>query len=279
MTTGSVMAAGVKRLDFLLQEHCRIAYPLFIEGPTEIDLSHVIASEDWRRIRQQQIASSGAGADRYNSDQHYRRYLSWVREGKLHSVESLLRVFDFGRFRRPIELGCGDMPQAYTIIARFPTIEYTATDFDSHVIECCARLPILGGIRKFVFDVTRDDLDALKNYDLVLSWSLEFSLQDDQLLKLFRACSNHSVPYLLCSHTTIGPLGYLYWAYIARKQKVQGGGNCLRLFGWMRSVAELTRLAESAGMRLQWSSYCVNHAVLFFVPALWPNSRRNETTR
>jgi hypothetical protein len=240
---------------------------LFIEDSTATPGVRVDTSEDWHQIRQQQVESSGAGADRYSSDEDYRRYLSWVREGKLLSVESLLRVFNFGQFKRPIELGCGDMPQAYTISARFPTIDYTATDFDPHVIERCARLPILNGIRKLVFDVRRDDLDALKNYDLVVSWSLEFSLDNGQLTKLFTACRKHSVPYLLCSHATIGPLGYLYWARVAKIQKQRVEENRLRLFGWLRSVAELTRLAKHAGMSLKSKSYCVNHAALLFFPS------------
>jgi len=43
-------------------------------------------------------------------------------------------------------------------------------------------------------------------------------------------------------------------------------GDGMRMLGWLRSVGEIARLARESGMSLQWKSYHVNHAALFFAP-------------
>jgi hypothetical protein len=139
------------------------------------------------------------------------------------------------------------MPQAFVVSSGFPDISYTATDFDPHVIASCARLPLLLGIHKFVFDVTRDDLGVLQHHDLAVSWSLEFSLSDEQLVNLFAACRTWSVPYLLCTHTAIGPIGYLRRSRLMKMQAKKVPGNGHRMLGWLRSAGEIARLARPGG--------------------------------
>jgi hypothetical protein len=265
-TLKSIVGASVRRADFFLQSRLCLVQPLFIEDPAAVPGAGIYTAEDWSRVRPLRTAPFAPDVDRHGSDQDYRQYLSSIHQGKILSVQSLIRAFDFSRYRRIMELGCGDMPQAYRICSRYPDISYTATDFDPYVIERCSRLPLLAGIRKKVFDVMQDDLAELKNHDLVVSWSLEFSLDDAHLGNLFAACKKHCVPYLLCTHTTIGPLDYLFRAWSLRKLTKRVRSKGVRMLGWLRSVGEIARLARRSGMRLQWKSYHVNHAALLFAP-------------
>ncbi len=250
-----LLGACSRRADFLLQPYFRLSRPLHAAVPG----AGTHTAEQWGRERQALTGPFGH-EDRYASDAAYRRYLAAIHEGKIRSVEALMRAFDFTRYPRIIELGCGDMPQAYTITTRHPAISYTATDFDPVVIERCAGLPALAAIAKAVLDVTRTDLEALGRHDLVASWSLEFALADAELERLFAACKRQRVPWLLCTHTAIGPIGWL--AHRPRGREAPG----MRRLGWLRSAGEVERLARGAGMALHWRGYHVNHAALFFTP-------------
>ena len=263
----SIVSAGLRQVDFLLQSRFCLVQPFFVEDPAAAAGAGIYTTEEWNRIRQHQTAPLGSDEDRYGSDDAYRRYLASIHQSKIQSVQSLLRMFDFRKYDRILELGCGDMPQAFVVSSQFPDISYTATDFDPHVIASCARLPLLSGIRKFVFDVTRDDLGVLQHHDLAVSWSLEFSLNNEQLVNLFAACRTYSVPYLLCTHAAIGPIGYLHRSCLMKKQAKQvPTRNRHRIIGWLRSVGELARLARQAGMGLQSKALHVNHVALLFVP-------------
>lgn len=259
-----IVGSGLRRADFLLQPHFRLAQELFVEDHGAG--ARVRSVQEWSNIRRAEAGPTGESGHRYASDKDYRRYLTSIRESKILSVCSLVDAFDFGRYARILELGCGDMPQASVICARYPGILYTATDFDPFVIDSCARVPMLNGIRKHVLDVTRSDLREVGEHDLVMSWSLEFELDDTQLVNLFAACRRLTVPYLLCSHTTIGPLGYLSWARSPAARKRAARMDGVRPLGWLRSVGEIARLAGEAGMTLRSNSYHVNHAALFFAP-------------
>jgi len=108
---------------------------------------------------------------------------------------------------------------------------------------------------------------VLQHHDLAVSWSLEFSLNNEQLVNLFAACRTYSVPYLLCTHAAIGPIGYLHRSCLMKKQAKQvPTRNRHRIIGWLRSVGELARLARQAGMGLQSKALHVNHVALLFVP-------------
>jgi O-methyltransferase domain len=266
-TPKEIIGRGLQRVDFLLQSYFCLTRELYVDDRDSSPGAGMDTAEDWSRLRQVRTAPFADGADRYESDASYLRYLSTIHEGKVLSVLSLMKTFNFGSYGRILELGCGDMPQAYTICSKFPDISYSATDFDPKVIEKCARLPLLRGIRKSVLDVAHDDLSQLRNHDLVMSWSLEFSLEDSQLIRLFAASKKHSVPYLLASHTTIGPVNCLSTALSSALRRKPAKGSRMRMLGRLRSAGELARLAKQAGMTLRSSAFHVNHAVLFFVPA------------
>jgi O-methyltransferase len=261
-----IVGAALQHVDFLLQSRICLVQPFFVDDAAAAAGAGIYTTEDWNRIRQHQTVPLGSCEDRYGSDDAYRRYLASIDQSKILSVRSLLRAFDFRKYDRILELGCGDMPQAFVVSSQFPNISYTATDFDPHVIANCARLPLLSNIHKLVLDVTRDDLAVLQDHDLAVSWSLEFSLSDEQLVNLFAACRTCSVPYLLCTHAAIGPIGYLHRSRLMKGQVQHVPKNRHRMIGWLRSVREIVRLARQAGMALQSKGLHVNHVALFFMP-------------
>ena len=260
-----LLGKALQRADFLLESCFCLSRELRVERTDASDTTGVYTAEEWARARNVQTAPFMANVDRYGSDAAYLKYLESIHDGKILPVFSLMRTFDFTRYQRIIELGCGDMPQAYTISSRYPGITYTASDFDSSVIEHCSHVPLLRRIRKRVLDAANADPENLEGHDLVISWSLEFSLDDLQLTRLFAACKTCSLPYLLCSHTTIGPLALLAKPEARSSRRIGRDGR--RLLGWLRSTGAIARLARRAGMVLASRSYHVNHAVLFFIPA------------
>ncbi|APV48480.1 hypothetical protein BWI17_01525 [Betaproteobacteria bacterium GR16-43] len=236
-----------RRADFFLQPYVRLTREVYADATTSWGADRATRTAPWR------------DEDRYGSDAAYRNYLSSIHEAKIRSVESLAAAFDFARYPRVLELGCGDMPQAFTIATRFPAVHYTATDFDPLVIEHCSRLPMLEGIRKSVLDVRGGDREQVRHHDLVTSWTLEFSLEDAELANVFAACRESGVPYLLCTHATLGPIGWLS----GRPPVAEAGSKRL---GSLRSVGRIAQIARAAGMSLRWKAYHVNHAALFFAP-------------
>lgn len=255
-----------RRIDRLIPSGACLSQPLIIEAPAHGARAETYEPGDWSRMRRLQTEPFRPDLDRCGSDENYREYLASIQESKIAPVEALLRSFDLTRYGRILELGCGDMPQAHAIHSRHPEILYTATDFDANVISQCSQLDALAGIRKLVFDVTRENLDELRNHDLIVSWSLEFSLTDEQLVKLFAASKRHAVPYLLCTHTAIGPLEHFYRSVLAARLKNKVGSSVLRRMGWLRSAAEIARLANLAGLTLEWRYRYDNHVMLLLTP-------------
>jgi len=258
--------AFFRKADYFLQPFFCLSQKIFVEDPDAAREQGIYSANEWSGTRQIRTAPFSAENDRYGTEENYLNYISSIQESKILPVLSLMGSFDFGNYGRIIELGCGDMPQSYVIYSHFPKICYTATDFDPHVIEQCSRLPLLAGIRKFILDVVHDDLEEFRNYDLVMSWSLEDSLEDSQLVRLFAACRKHRVPYLLCSQTTIGPLGYLIRMHVQTRQRNRMKNVRMRMIGRLRSVGEIVRLAKQASMKLKSKSYHFNNAILLFVP-------------
>jgi hypothetical protein len=261
-----LIGAGVRRLDGWCEPHFRLTRPLYVADPAAAAGAGVWSAQEWQRHRRAATAPFEAHADRCAGDAQYARYLVAIHEAKLRAVLALADTFDFGPYRRVLELGCGDMAQAFVLCGRLPGLAYTATDFDAGVIADCARLPLLAGIDKRVFDVTGPDLGLLDGHDLALSWSLEFSLDDAQLTRLFAACKAHAVPWLLCTHTGIGPLRFWLEAPRASRQRRYAREPGWRLHGWLRSAGQIATLAGAAGIALAWRARLANHTALLFEP-------------
>jgi hypothetical protein len=147
-------------------------------------------------------------------------------------------------------VGCGDMAQAFVIHHMYPKIRYVATDLDPYVIDQCSRLHILDGIEKRVLDIAsiRDDAVPFSGFDLLVSWGMEYALDDAQLLRLFDLVRSSGTAYLLCSATTVGLLKYARHLFHRHRYVDLVRRQRLRMHGWQRSVGRFHRIARKAGL-------------------------------
>lgn len=220
----------------------------------------VYSAEDWSAVRRQDLP--------WDSDETYLRYI-FGREGiNVSGAIALAAVFDFSRFRSIFEIGCGDMAQAYVIHRLHPAIRYVATDLDGCVIDRCAKLTALDGIEKRVLDVMNapGQRAPFDGFDLLMSWGMEYALDDAQLLRLFDSVRRNRLSYLLCSATTAG-LGK-YVRYLLRARATARGlrERRLRLTGWERSPLRFQRLARRGGLRLTVLGRFGYHFCMFLEP-------------
>jgi hypothetical protein len=209
-------------------------------------------AQDWT-VRRRRASSLGADGTPLDSDELYVRHVLGLESINLIGLLSLAKAFDFGLYRSIFEIGCGDMSQAYIIHRLYPNIHYVATDLDPYVIERCSQLQVLGGIEKRVLDVRSipDHQLPFEGFDLLMSWGMEYALDDKQLLRLFRMAEGAGLPYLMCSASTIGLIEYARYRMGARRMYALVNQRKLRMTGWRRSIRNFQSLARQAGLEMR----------------------------
>jgi len=213
----------------------------------------VETAHDWTNARRKGWAALGTDGTHLANADSYIRYILGAESINLIGVLSLAKVFDFGRYNSIFEIGCGDMAQAYVIHRLFPDIRYVATDLDPYVIDRCSELSVLAGIEKRVLDVLAipDNELPFSRFGLLMSWGMEYALNDEQLLRLFRMVARSEIPYLMCSTSTIGLVQYARdWVH-AEKVRTLVEQRKLRMTGWRRSIAKFRSLSSQAGLEMR----------------------------
>jgi hypothetical protein len=213
----------------------------------------VETAEDWSNVRRKGWAALGTDGTHLANDENYIRHILGAESINLIGVLSLMKVFDFGRYRSIFEIGCGDMAQAYVIHQLYPKIRYLATDLDPHVIEHCSQLQVLAGVEKRTLNVLSiaDDRAPFEGFDLLMSWGMEYALDDSQLIQLFRMVKRTRISYLMCSASTIGLIQYARQRLRDRKLQALVGERKLRMNGWRRSIGRFRALSREAGLDMQ----------------------------
>lgn len=145
------------------------------------------------------------------------------------------------------------MAQAYVLHRLYPDVRYVATDLDPYVIERCSRLSVLDGIQKGAVDVlsVQGGTPPFAGFDLLMSWGMEYALDDGQLLRLLRMARENRVPYLMCSATTMGIGKYVRHLLRRRRYARQLSERRIRFSGWERSPLRFSRLAKKAGLNMK----------------------------
>ena len=213
----------------------------------------VETAEDWSNSRRKGWAALGTDGTHLANDDNYIRHILGAESINVMGVLSFSKVFDFGVYASIFEIGCGDMAQAYVIHRLFPHTRYLATDLDPYVIERCSQLNVLAGIEKRVLDVLAipDQEMPFSGFELLMSWGMEYALNDEQLLRLFRMVARAEIPYLMCSASTIGLVEYARVRVRARKIQALVEQRKLRMTGWRRSIGKFRSLARQAGLEMQ----------------------------
>jgi hypothetical protein len=228
----------------------------------------VYTAEDWSNTRRKGLASFGTDGTQFDDNQKYLGYIFGPEGMNVIGAIALARAFDLRRFRSIYEIGCGDMAQAYVLHQLYPQTRYVATDLDPYVIERCARLSVLDGVEKGVVDVlsVTEASAPFAGFDLLMSWGMEYALNDDQLQRLMDIVARNKVPYLMCSATTIGLGKYLWFLLQSGKRNRLLRDRRLRLSGWQRSPLFYARLARRTGLRMRPIGRFGYHYCMYFEP-------------
>ena len=217
----------------------------------------------------------GTDGSEHASDENYLSRGFGAESVKVVAALSLMDVFDLRSYKEILEIRCGDIIQALVIKHRYPNVAYLATDFDPYMIQQCAKLTPLNPIRKGVLDIMSLSVDdeRLRQFDLIISWGVDYTLQDNQLLRLLEAIQSSGASYLMCSGTLIGPAKFVYsLARTAKMNRLLRSG-LVREQGWQRSIGRFRRFAKYAGMNVRILGMHGFYFCLLF------ESKRNKTQR
>lgn len=223
----------------------------YIKEQILIDGAGPYTREEWAKARALGYREAGLGSSDLDEDKKYLGRMFQVQYRNFLSAQRLCKVLDFRKYDSVLELGCGEMVQAFVITQRYPHLQYCASDVDAYVIDKCLQLPLLRSIEKRIIDVSNLKSNDLRDVQLVLSWELTYALDDEKLIHLFSVLGDAKVSMMICTTQLTGLL-----RSVTRRLKriprrgegiVQGG---LRMHGWHHSLGYYNHLARQFGLRL-----------------------------
>ena len=113
-------------------------------------------------------------------------------------------------------------------------------------------MPLLQFIEKVHVDLSKDNLQILEKFDLVIGWTVDYALDRSTLLNLFCSAQKFSTSILLCNQQIIGLMRYVTRKIKMRSfesQKVLKDG--VRLHGWCRSLRYWKKIADISHMQME----------------------------
>ena len=229
--------------------------------------TNVYKAEEWSLTRKKSAICGQMDGGIYDNNNNYLRYIFSLESFKVSSCIDLTNQFDFNQYKNVLEIGCGSMIQALIIKKRFMHLRYLATDFDPYIIDKCSKLSILDDIEKDILDVTNIDTETFPNdIDLLISYGVDYAIEDKYLLSLFSSAKEYSISYLMCSPSIIGILQYLnikknksLYSKLLKEHKI-------RMHGWNRSIGYLKQLASKANMKINVIGKFGSYFCLLFEP-------------
>ena len=214
----------------------KIRIPAYISEKILMEGTGAYTSEEWSQARVHGYRNAREDSSALNNDEKYLSRIFQTQYRNFLSAQRLCCVHDFTQYDSVIELGCGEMVQAFVITKLYPHIRYRATDFDPYIIEKCSRLSLLSEIEKDVLDVS--DLNAidLKGSQLVLSWELLYALDESKLIRLFEVVGAAGASMIACTTQLTGPLRVMIRRLkgIPGDQKINRDG--VRMHGWYPAI-------------------------------------------
>lgn len=243
--------------DVLGGKYLTLKQSAYIEEGILTDGAGVYSPEEWTKARSLGYRDAGINSSELDSNESYLSRIFTKHSRNTLAALRLIKAFDFQSYDSILELGCGEMIQAFVIKSAYPHIRYTATDFDPFIIDKCSKLRILDGLEKDVLDVAILSAGMLADFDLLISWEMNYALDDDRLLAILRSAKEANIPYLACDTQYIGlikycvrklknligqPSGFYY-------QRMADEGK-MRMHGRQISIGYYKRLAKLADMSL-----------------------------
>ena len=207
-------------LDLWAGRGVALKLPAYIEERWSVSRQGSYTAEEWSHARMAGYRGNEAGRPLLDTEEGYRHQLATHNAPAVQAANRLAVTLNFQCYHSILEIGCGEMAQAYTLTSLFSHLRYRATDFDPFVIEKCLRLPLLNRIEKGVLDVSRIAASDLAGFDLLTGWEIIYALDEPVL------------------HTVLSA----YQRLVAERR--------LRIHGWNSSLGYYRRQARQAGMKL-----------------------------
>jgi trans-aconitate methyltransferase len=270
----------ISNLDLRAGKFCSLNFPAYIREQYLSGGKGVYSQEEWSRTRTLGYRGAGRESENLDSDARYvQRMLSDHSRNVLAALR-LVRTVDFSRYESVLEIGCGEMIQAFVLKCNFPSLRVKATDFDPYIINKCSRLPLLNCLEKEVLDAGALSAEQVRGFKLLMCWEVLYALDDEKVLAILRAAASAGAPFLACTTQMTGParqcwraLKNLNWRPDGFYYKRLERAGAIRMHGWTPSAGYYDRLAARAGMRLTrawhppaFGSQIDNFSYLLFTP-------------
>lgn len=244
-------------LDIRAGRYAALKLPAYIEERWSAERQGAYTAEEWSHARSAGYRGNDPSQPLLDTEAGYRQQLATHNAPAVQATHRLAGCLDFARYNAIIEIGCGEMAQAFTLVSRYPHLRYRATDFDPYVIEKCARLPLLNPIEKVQLDVTRLGPGDLAGFRLLVGWEIIYALDEPVLHTIFTACREAGVPFLAATTQLLGPFRYLRrtwrdtaWGLHPSSYQKQVAARQVRMHGWNPSLGYYKQKARRSGMRL-----------------------------
>lgn len=226
--------------------------PAFIQETILLEGTGPYTQQEWTRARQLGYREAGLDSSDLDEDAKYLARMFQTQYRNLISAKRLCQMIDFTKFESVLEIGCGEMVQAFVITALYPHLRYLASDIDPYIIRKCSRLPLLRNIEKRVLDVSTLSSKDLRGTQLVLSWELFYALNDDRLLHLFHLLGEARISMLVSSTQLTGPLRAITrWIKGLPSDEQAKYREGFRMHGWHHSLGYYQCLAKRSGLKLK----------------------------
>lgn len=242
----------VLNMDNALGSFLKQKLPAYISEEILTDGSGVYTCDEWSRARKCGYRNAGPDSSELDSND------SWLARAFQHqyrnflSAQRLAATFNFRDYESVLELGCGEMVQAFVLTQLNPQLRYKVTDFDPFVIEKCSKLSLLSKLEKGVLDVEKLSADDLDGFQLLLAWEMFYALDDGKLGQLFRVAGEARIPIITGTTQLTGP-----FRTAIRYFKGLGGAaldtktSRIRMHGWHHSLAYYAQMALNFNMKLK----------------------------
>tara|TARA_B100000780_G_C21106219_1_gene446736 strand:- start:711 stop:1457 length:747 start_codon:yes stop_codon:yes gene_type:complete len=120
---------------------------------------------------------------------------------KISSANNLAKNFNFAEINKIGDIGGVPFSQAWTIKKINPHLNFHLTDYDEKSTKIFLDCPIFQSNNFSLerFDVIYDNLDIFNDCDLITMWGVDYALDDDSLLNIFKNLLKNNQKMLLAS--------------------------------------------------------------------------------
>ena len=260
--------------DYALGRYFQLQHDAYIREKLLDRDNGAYTQNEWSKIRTLGYQDSGIDCSELTDNDKYLSRIFQKQYRKLVAAQRLCNVFRFNEVSSVLELGCGEMVQAFVITQLYPHLRYRATDFDPYIISSCSKLSLLTHIEKQILDLSKLKIDDLQGFQTVISWELIYALDKSVICNLFEILGKAKISMIICTSQLTGPLRSILRRCKGIPPSGESTSKNMRMHGWHHSLGFYTYIAKNFDIKLSRIWYppvrCLNSdnfTFLFFEPS------------